>query len=491
MKAGINKTSGFGLNAFTQNELESIHYATLRILGETGIKVEHEEALEIFHGAGADVEKHGSYGVVKLASHIVEDCIRWAPSAVTYYGRRPEDDYTPDSKSVGFAASYGEQVNVIDLETRQLRPAVKEDNAVISRLTDYFDEIVVNERAACSTDQMPETQPLHNFEAMVSNTSKHNFLYFGSKENTQRIIEMACACVGGEENFKKRPIVSANVCPTSPLTLVHTCCEGIIECARRDVGLMMIPMAIAGATAPMSLAGTLVKHNAEVLSAIILAQLVKKGTPCTYGGCSTVMDMKLGSAPIGIPEQGLLSVAAAKLAQYYKLPSWVGGGASDSKVPDAQSAYDFSLNALAAALAGANIIYGLGSLESALTFDYASLIMDVEQCKRIMSMVGGIEINDETLAVDLIQEMGFSSQYMEHEHTLNNMRSFNNSSLFDCGSRNYWQESMKGKDLTERAYEKVRHIIKTHKPMPLADGAAETMSTIIEEYESGIKSNRK
>jgi trimethylamine--corrinoid protein Co-methyltransferase len=491
MKAGINKTSGFGLNAFTQNELESIHYATLRILGETGIKVEHEEALEIFHGAGADVEKHGSYGVVKLASHIVEDCIRWAPSAVTYYGRRPEDDYTPDSKSVGFAASYGEQVNVIDLETRQLRPAVKEDNAVISRLTDYFDEIVVNERAACSTDQMPETQPLHNFEAMVSNTSKHNFLYFGSKENTQRIIEMGCACVGGEENFKKRPIVSANVCPTSPLTLVHTCCEGIIECARRDVGLMMIPMAIAGATAPMSLAGTLVKHNAEVLSAIILVQLVKKGTPCTYGGCSTVMDMKLGSAPIGIPEQGLLSVAAAKLAQYYKLPSWVGGGASDSKVPDAQSAYDFSLNALAAALAGANIIYGLGSLESALTFDYASLIMDVEQCKRIMSMVGGIEINDETLAVDLIQEIGFSSQYMEHEHTLNNMRSFNNSSLFDCGSRNYWQESMKGKDLTERAYEKVRHIIKTHKPMPLADGAAETMSTIIEEYESGIKSNRK
>ncbi len=184
MKAGFEKLSGFGLNAFTQDELDILHYATLKILNETGIKVESDEALEIFHGAGANVEHHGGYGIVRLASHIVEDCIRWAPSTVTYYGRRPEDDYVAESKRVGFAASYGPQINIIDLESRQIRPTIKEDNAMIARVADCLDEIVVTERAACSGDQMPETQPLHNFDAMVSNSSKHNFLHFGSKENT-------------------------------------------------------------------------------------------------------------------------------------------------------------------------------------------------------------------------------------------------------------------------------------------------------------------
>ena len=491
MKAGFEKMSGFGLNAFTHDELDTIHYATLRILSETGVKVESDEALEIFHGAGANVERHGNYGIVKLPSWIVEDCIKWAPSTVTYHGRRPEDDYVADSKSVGFAASFGPQLKIIDLDTRQLRPTVKEDNAMIARIGDFLDEIVVTERAACSGDQMPETQPLHNFDAMVRNTSKHNFLYFGSKENTQKIIEMASACVGGEENFKKRPIVTGNVCPTSPLTLVQGCCDGIIECARSNVGLMIQAMALCGATAPVTLAGTLAKHNAEILSAIILAQLANKGTPCTYGGCSTIMDMKLGSSPIGVPEQGLLSVGVAKLAQYYKLPSWVGGGASDSKLPDAQSAHDFSLNAMAAALAGANIIYGPGSLESALTFDYAAFIMDIEQCRRIMRVVQGIDVNDETLALDVIHEVAHSGEYVMHDHTINYMRGLSQTQLFDRGNREQWEKNMDSKDLTERAYEKARDIIENHIPVPLADGANETMTAIIAEYESKIKADNK
>ena len=491
MKAGFEKMSGFGLNAFTQAELDTIHYATLRIFSETGIKVESDEALEIFHGAGANVERLDNYGIVKLPSRIVEDCISLAPSTVTYYGRRPQDDYVADSKTVGFAASFGPQMKIIDLESRQLRPTVKEDNAMITRVGDFFDEIVVTERPACSGDKMPQTQPLHNFDAMVTNSSKHNFLYFGSKENTQKIIEMACACVGGRENFKKRPIVTGNVCPTSPLTLVQGCCDGIIECARANVGLMIQAMALCGATAPVTLAGALAKHNAEVLSSIILAQLVRKGTPCTYGGCSTIMDMKLGTSPIGVPEQGLLSVGAAKLAQYYKLPSWVGGGASDSKLPDAQSAHDFSLNAMAAALAGANIIYGAGSLESALTFDYAAFIMDLEQCRRIMNIVQGIDINDETLALDVIHEVAHSGEYIMHDHTIKHMRSLSQTQLFDRASRERWEKDMGSKDLTERAYEKARDIIENHKPMPLADGANETMTAIIAEYESKIKADKK
>ena len=205
-----------------------------------------------------------------------------------------------------------------------------------------------------------------------------------------------------------------------------------------------------------------------------------------------MMDMMLGSAPIGVPEQGLLSIGSAKLAQYYKLPSWVGGGASDSKLPDAQAAYDFSLNAMAAALAGANIIYGPGSLESALTFDYAAFIMDMEQCRRIMRIVRGIDINDETLALDVIHEVGHSAgEYLMHDHTIEHMRNLSQTQLFDRGSREHWEKNMGSKDLTQRAYERARDIIDNHTPMPLADGAGETMTDIIAEYEAKIKKDKK
>ncbi|MCK5795254.1 MAG: trimethylamine methyltransferase family protein, partial [Anaerolineales bacterium] len=406
LRANFSTRSGFGINAFTDNELEAIHFATLEVLQTTGVKVESDKALEIFHGAGARVEQHDGYGIVKIPNYIVEDCIRWAPRIVGYYGRRPEDDYITDGARVGFSAGFGEQVKIIDLDTKKVRSTVKKDLADITRIQDYLDVITVIERAACSGDQPPATQTLHNYEAMVQNSSKHCFLGFGGGKNAEKIIEMAKIASGGEDKFKSRPIVTGFVCPTSPLTIIRDGCETIMTCAESGVGLAVISMSLSGASSAATLGSVVVQHNAEVLSGIALAQLTARGTPCTYCGCSTIMDMRSGLSPVGVPEMGLLSVAWAKLAQYYQLPSLVGGCGSDSKLPDAQQAYDFSLTAMPAALAGANIIYGIGAIESILTFDYAAMIMGAEQAKRIMRVVGGIDISDDAMALDLIHEIG-------------------------------------------------------------------------------------
>lgn len=211
---------------------------------------------------------------------------------------------------------------------------------------------------------------------------------------------MAAACAGGMDKFRERPIVTAFVCPTSPLTLVQNCCDVIVECARGGVGLAIIPMALSGATAPVTLAGTIVQHNAEVLGALILAQLTRRGTP-HLPSCSTIMDLRFTTTAVGAPEYGIISAGLARLARYYRLPSWVGGGHSDSKLPDAQAAYEFSLTAAVAALAGANIVYGAGCLESGLTFDYAKLLMDAEQIRNIFQVLKGIDVSDETIALML------------------------------------------------------------------------------------------
>lgn len=486
-KAGYATLNGYGLTAFTDQEIEAIHAATLQILWNTGIKVETPEALEIFSSAGATVQKKEKYGIVKIPNYMVEDAIRSTPKTGMFYGRRPEDDYFTDSNRVAFTAGFGEHVKIIDPDTRQVRPTVKQDLANITRIQDYLSVTPVIERAACSGDRMPATQPLHNYAAMVQNTSKHCFLGFGGGRNAEKIIEIAKIAVGGEENFKARPTVTGFVCPTSPLSLVNEACEGIIACARGGIGISIIPMSLAGASSPATLAGVVVQHNAEVLSAVILSQLTRKGTPCVYCGCSTIMDLRLACSPVGVPEMAQLSVATAKMAQFYRLPSWVGACASDSKLPDAQQGYDFTLTAMPAALAGANVIYGLGAIDSLITFDYAAMILGAEQAGRILQVMGGITIDDESMALDLIHEVGPGGEYMTKKHTFEHMRKMSSSKLFNRLNRDAWEKKLKERPIAELAYERAREILESHTPLPLPDGAVEKIDGLIAAYEEELK----
>lgn len=483
-KYGIDICQGFGLKGFSQDQIETLHYATLEVLQNTGIKVESKEAAEIFLDAGANVEYKSNYYLVKIPSYLVEEALRFAPRPGIFYGRIPKDDFIAGPHRVGFA-TFGECIKVIDPFTRKVRKSTKKDCGEISLICDYYDEISVMERPCCSSDAHPEAQPLHNFEAIVLNTSKPIFIAAVNAQVCRKMVEMAALCVGGMENFRKRPFLNIFVCPTSPLTLVKDCCEVIMEAAKLGAGIAIIPMALAGATSLATVAGTLVTHNAEVLSALILAQLTAKGTRCVYCSVSTIMDLKLMVGAVGAPEQGLISAGAAKLAEYYHLPSWIGGGVSDSKIPDAQAAYEFALNALLGALSGANIVYGAGVLELGLTQDYAKLIMDIEAIKSIKRLIGGVEIKEETMGLDVIHQVGPGGEYLTHEHTFQHLKEQSQPQLFDRRSRDAWLNNG-GKDLTERAYEQAVHIINNHKPIPLKNGLIEKLDEIISAFEEEL-----
>jgi len=476
----------FELRVLTDEQLQTVHQATLDVLHSVGIRVESEEALEIFHGAGAGVEPRDDYSVVRFPPALIEDCISSAPSRLVYHGRLPEDDYVAEPGKVGFT-TFGECVQIIDPVDRRVRSTTKDDLARITRICDRLEEIVVVERPVGSLDQFAPTQPLHNYEVMVSNTSKHIFLGFYSAENVKRIAQMAAACVGGVENFRRRPTITAFSCPTSPLVLARMCCEVIIQCARLGIGVCPISMVLSGATSPATLTGSLVVHNAEVLAAIALAQLAVRGTPCTYASCSTIMDLRFGVPATGAPEHGMISAALTRLAHYYELPCLVGGGLSDSKLPDCQAAYEFALSATVAALSGAHFVYGAGALESGLTFDYAKLIMDCEQIRRIQHLRRGMPISSDALALDVIKTVGPGGDYLIRQHTIDNMGTLSQADLFDRRNRSMWMNKTGGKDLTERAYEKANHVLATHEPAPLPGGAAETMRRIITEYEAELK----
>jgi trimethylamine--corrinoid protein Co-methyltransferase len=488
-RSGIGTTAGFGLAAFSKDELDSIHYATLQILQDTGIKVLSENALEIFHGAGCEIERLEGYGIVKIPAFVVEECAFWAPRTIVYDARNPDDDYVVEPNRVGFT-TFGGCINVIDPLTRDLRRATKKDCGNLTRVCDALDEISVLERAVNSTDVPEGAISVHNLEAILSNTGKHVFLGADSPRALNVMAELAAVCVGGMDNLRKRPIFSINVCPISPLTLPTNTCDVIIEAARLGLGIMIMPMALSGGTSSATLAGTLVTHNAEVLSCIVLAQLTKKGLPCTYASTSTILDLRFGISAIGSPEYGMINAALAKLAQYYHLPSFVGGGASDSKVPDIQSGYEFTLSATMSALAGASIVFGSGVLEQGLTIDYAKIIMDAEMIRMIQIAINGIALTDEKLSMDVIHEVGPGGAYMTHEHSLRSMRSQSQTKLFDRRSRIDWMEVTEGKSIVERAYEKAIHILENHRPLPLPNSAPKEMSNIVNEFEKELKGGR-
>jgi trimethylamine--corrinoid protein Co-methyltransferase len=323
LQAGIQPDAGLSLNVLTDDEVHEIHRGTLEILGQTGVFVEDEKALDCFESGGARVDRKSK--MVQIPPRLVEEAIRSAPSKVILAGRDPKHDLVLEGRRVHFT-NFSEGVKVNDLQTGENRTPVKKDLVDTARVIDYLDEVDFCEKALGAHDVNQTTVPLHNAEAYLTNTTKHCAFGPGNGKLLNKILEMAAAIVGGFKKLKERPIVSFATCPVSPLKLITDCCEIIMESARNNVACNILSMAMSGGTAPVSTAGTLVIHNAELLSGITLSQLTRKGAPVIYGSSTTAMDLKLAAATVGTPECALISAAVARLARDYLLPSYVAGG---------------------------------------------------------------------------------------------------------------------------------------------------------------------
>lgn len=308
-------------NKLTEEQLYAIHAGSLEVLSQIGIKVESKKARDLFEANGCYI--HGE--TVKIPAYIVEESIKSAPSVILLAGRNPKNDYVIKQRKVAFI-NFGEGVNVIDPYTREYRRSTKADLGRNTLVADALNVLPIAYRSVASQDQHGHVQALHNMEVMCHNTSKHIFIGPDGEKNALKIIDMAAAIVGGKDKLKERPIVTFNVCPTSPLQLNPTASDVIIEGAKHGIPSNIISMALSGATAPVTLAGTLVTHNAEVLSAVVLSQLACKGAPVLYASSTTIMDMRHLTTPVGAPELAMISNAVAQLSQYYLLPSFVAGG---------------------------------------------------------------------------------------------------------------------------------------------------------------------
>jgi trimethylamine---corrinoid protein Co-methyltransferase len=321
-RAGCLHSGGLSLNVFTPDELEDIHLATLEVLERHGVFVEDEAALDVLADGGCRVDRERR--MVRIPPFVVEDAIRSAPSRLCLAGRDPKNDYVIEADRVGFT-SFGEGVLIVDPQSGELREPTKADVGDAARICDYLDSVDVYERAIGAADVPQQVGQLHNAEATFANTTKHVFMGPFSGYLLGKIADVAAAIAGGRDELRERPLISFITCPVSPLKLVRDTCEIIMGAAREGMCCNILSMAMAGGSSPVTLAGTLVTHNAEVLAGITLSQLTERGSPVVYGSSTTAMDLRLASASVGSPECGLIGAAVAQMARRYLLPSWVAG----------------------------------------------------------------------------------------------------------------------------------------------------------------------
>jgi trimethylamine---corrinoid protein Co-methyltransferase len=320
--AGRTRGGGLSLNVLTPAEIDDIHVATLEVLERTGIFVEDDEPLDILADGGCRVDRETH--IVRVPAHVVADSLAACPPAIRYCGRTPDRDFVVEPGRVTFT-NFDEGIKYIDPYSGEHRDPTIADVADIARLVDAMSDIDGYESAVGATDVPTETYSLHGLEAALCNTTKPVGCEAIDKWEARKCIALAAIVAGGADKLRERPFLGLGVCPVSPLKLPRDATEVIIECSRAGLPDTILSMAMSGGSAPVTLAGTLVQHNAEVLSGIVLAQLTERGSPIIYGSSTTAMDLRYASASVGSPELALIGAAVAQLARQYRLPSYIAG----------------------------------------------------------------------------------------------------------------------------------------------------------------------
>jgi len=479
---------GHGLYAMRPLEVmsaegaESIHINSLNLLESMGIKVFSEEALRLLKEAGADVNLDTK--VAKIPSHLVMESVRRCKRPVRLCARNPKNDFVLDGKHC-YICTDGTGLATIDLETGVRRDSVKNDVAESARVVDYLEMMNMYYPLVTPLDVPKHAHTLHEFDAAFNNCEKH--IISGAtymKEEAHYELKMAAAVAGGWEELKKRPLVSAVACTSSPMVLGMTT-DAAIEFVRAGCPPMMMTMPLVGATSPMTVAGAVLVGNAQVLALTTVCQLAAPGSPVCYSTEPMAMDVQTGIFEGLFPAANMVRAAHVQMARYYKIPIFVGGWGTCSKVPDAQAAYEKVLSAFMYYLSGTDITSGPGLLENWTVLSYEQLLIDYEIYTMMADMLKSFPITDESMAMDVISKVGHEGHFLGQKHTVDHFKEMWQPMVTDGSPYQVWKASG-SKSAVDHARAKAKEIIKMHRAAPLPDDVKKEFARIIKEGEEKI-----
>lgn len=470
---------GLKLSMLSSEDVRRIHQASLEIIESVGVRFPSERALDIWETHGAKVDRKSM--IVKVSGHVIEEALKSAPPIFILAARDPTQDLLLDGNHV-YVGTDGCGVEVIDVYSGERRRSCLQDVADIARVADYLEEIAFHWVPVSAQDCPPESRGLHELLASWKNSTKHvqtESIY--SEHEARGSVKMAAALAGGLEALRKRPILSIMECTISPLAQDGGSIEAALAGAEAGVPVGFMTMASCLSTGPATLAGNLVVGNAEVLSALALIQLVHPGSPVFYAAAQTVMDLRTGAYTGGGPEDFLFGAATNQLADFYNVPLSMGSFATGAKEPNWQAGIENSLSTLMATAAMSDMLLGVGLLNGSTIWSFEQMIMDCEIFEIIRKMMEGIVVDEETLALDVIRDVGPGGNFLTKKHTMKHMRKLWLHTLMDRRPYSEWEKNKGG--ARDWANERAIKIMSTHRPDPLDPKLEAELKKIIQSVE--------
>ena len=453
----------------TERELKMIHDASLEILEKTGVLYENQQALDILEANGQKVDRDA--GVAWIKPDLVEKCIKKAPRHFTLASRDGKNDAVIDGRQMHHMTD--EQASfTIDEKTGEHRTSTLADLTLSTLLADALDPIKVMWSMVFPTDASTDYRALFETASSFMWSSKHFQMVGGVQdpEDVPYLLAMVDAVCGDRRKQRDRPIYSMVTCPVSPLKHDDAMTEACIALAKEWVPIVFWPMPLQGATAPITVAGTLLMTNVEFLSGVVLYQLVQPGLPMIYPAGPETLDMKTSLASTASPEGMVLNLAFKQMTDLYDVPYMGGGICSDAKVPGIQAAYENMGTGMTAALSGCDLLVGIGILNDGNTLSFPQMVIDEEICNLLTYVRNGIEMTPETLMVDAIHRVGHSpNHHLAEPATMKYIKS----------DKAYWPKisfrgtygdwKRRGKDEVQLARERMKLLLDNHEVDPLPD----------------------
>ncbi|MDE2915257.1 MAG: trimethylamine methyltransferase family protein [Paracoccaceae bacterium] len=448
----------------TAIDVLKIHRSALDLLGRVGMASPTPRVAELAVARGCRIDDRGR---LMFPPALLEDIIDSAAKRFIVHGRDPAFDFVAVNGSVNFCTG-GAAVTMLDIGTRCYRPSTLTDLYDLSRLCDTLENIQWFTRPVVATDITDEFElDVNTVYASAAGTRKHIAGSLSRGDHVHRLLPLLDELAGGEGRFSKRPFFTVHA--TDVVSPMRFSREGLdVICAAIDIGM---PVHVqtgpqAGATAPATLAGTLAQICAEGLASLAVVNILRPGHPAILGNWAFVTDLRTGAFTGGSGEAALLAAASGQMSAFYGVPGGMGAGMSDSKVPDGQSGFEKALTLCLAALSGSGMVFeSAGMLASLLGCSFESMVIDDEMLSVIRRIARGIEVNDETLAVEQITEViDGAGHFLGEPQTLEVMETeFIYPRLSDRLSPDAWILDG-GRDLWDRAREEAIAVLETHYP---------------------------
>ena len=478
VRANYQVNSTPQLKVLSDDQCERVLNGALEVLERTGAEIHSEEALEVFRKGGCWVEGK----MVRFPSHLVEWAIRTAPSRIVISNQKGERTMFLEGQNVYYGPG-PTNTYTLDPFTGERRRAKKSDTVRAAKVIDALPNISYAMDCGTVMDVTPTLSDVHAFQAMLENTNKPIIHWGFGVDQYQDIIDMAAVVAGGMDKLQKDPFIILYSESSPPLRHSIEAIDKALFAAKVNIPIIYTPCTFSGGVAPATMAASLVIAVADSLVGLIAGQLVRPGSGFVMGGLISTMDMSSTILCYGAAELSLLSAGLTAVARYMGIPMFSTGGCTDSKVIDTQMGLEAAFSILMAGLSGANIIHDCSYMEYGATSSLELMTMDNEIIGMVKKILGGVLVNDEQLAVDIIDKVGPGGHYLAEDHTMEHFREFFSTELINRLRYDAWKAEG-SKSMGQRAKEKCQDIINNHKPEPKSPEVLAAIQAIVDRAEA-------